>query len=186
MMLRCAWSTVRLFRSSTYLRTRSCTTVAGADYCGVMVSRRAKLFGVRLHLTITTNQVVDQWMLAPASHHDGTLTPALLEESTGLWVLGDNAFHNPMAIAWLQQQREIAVMAVPRRTQTPAWPKSVRQHTNNVRRTIESALSVLGTVFYLEQPGSRSLAGLVRRITTRVLASTLSFVVWAFLPLREN
>ncbi len=87
-----------------------------------------------------------------------------------------------MAVAWLQQQREIAVMAMPRHTQPPAWPKSVRQHTNTVRRTIESALSVLGTVFHLEQPGSRSLVGLVRRITTRVLASTLSFVVWAFLP----
>ncbi len=81
----------------TYMRSRLCTTVAGADYCGVMVSRRAKLFGFRLHLTTTTAQVVDQWMLAPASHHDGTLTPALLDEAAGLWVVGDNAFHNPTA-----------------------------------------------------------------------------------------
>jgi hypothetical protein len=38
----------------TYMRSRSCTTVAGAEYCGALVSRRAKLFGVRLHLTTTT------------------------------------------------------------------------------------------------------------------------------------
>ncbi len=76
-----------------------------------MVSRRAKLFGFRLHLTTTTAQVVDQWMLAPASHHDGTLTPALLDEATGLWVMGDNAFHNPTARDWLQQHRDIALIA---------------------------------------------------------------------------
>ena len=170
----------------TYMRSRSCATVAGAAYCGVMVSRRAKLFGFRLHLTTTTSQVVDQWMLAPASHHDGTLTPALLEDAQGLCVVGDNAFHNPTAIAWLQQHRAIGLVALPRRTAQATWPVPLRQQINNLRRTIESALSVLCTVFHLERPGSRSLAGLLSRITTRLLAYTLSFVVWAFLPLPEN
>lgn len=151
-----------------------------------MVSRRAKLFGFRLHLTTTTNQVVDQWMLAPASHHDGTLTPALLEDAQRVWVVGDTAFHTPTSMDWLQQHRDIALVALPRRTALPAWPKGVRQQVNNVRRTIESALSVLCTVFHLEQPGSRSLAGLVSRITTRLLAYTVSFIVWAFLPMLEN
>jgi len=170
----------------TYMRSRSCATVAGAEYCGVMVSRRAKLFGFRLHLTTTTNQVVDQWMLAPASHHDGTLTPVLLEDAHQLVVVGDNAFHNPTAIAWLQQHRDIALLALPRRTGTQTWPTAVRQQINNMRRTIERALSVLCTVFALEQPGSRSMAGLLSRMTTRLLAYTLSVVVWACLPVLEN
>ena len=170
----------------TYMRSRSCTTVAGADYCGVMVSRRAKLFGFQLHLTTTTSQVVDQWMLAPASHHDGPLTPALLEDAYGLCVVGDNAFHNPTAMAWLQQHREIGLVALPRRTTRPAWPASVRQQVNNLRRTIESALSVLCTVFHLERPGSRSLAGLLSRVSTQLLAYTLPFIVWTFLPIPPN
>ena len=126
----------------TYMRSRACMTVAGADSCGVLVSRRAKLFGFRLHLTTTTSQVVDQWMLAPASHHDGTLPPALLDDAAGLWVVGDNAFHNPMAMAWLQQQREVPLVALPRCTGVHVWPKSLRQQGNTVRRTIESALRV--------------------------------------------
>lgn len=170
----------------TYMRSRSCQTVAGAEYCGVMVSRRAKLFGFRLHLTTTTHQVVDQWMLAPASHHDGTMTPALLEDAPPLVVVGDNAVHNPAAVEWLQQQRQIALVALPRRTANQAWPAPVRQQLNNMRRTIESALSVLCTVFHLERPGARSFAGLLSRIATRLLAYTLSFVVWAFLPTPEN
>jgi hypothetical protein len=125
-------------------------------------------------------------MLAPASHHDGTVTPALLEDAPPLWVVGDNAFHNPTTMAWLRQHRDIALIALPRRMAQPVWPKPVRQQVNTVRRTIESALSVLCTVFHLERPGSRSLTGLLSRITTRLLAYTLSFIVWAFLPMREN
>jgi len=170
----------------TYLRSRSCATVAGAEYCGVLVSRRAKLFGFRLHLTTTTTQVGDQWMLAPASHHDGTLPPALLEDAPPLWVVGDTAFHHPTTMAWLQQHRNIALIALPRRTARHTWPASTRQQVNHVRRTIESALSVLCTVFHLERPGSRRLAGLLSRITTRLLAYTLAFVVWACLPMLEN
>ena len=170
----------------TYMRSRSCATVAGADYCGVMVSRRAKLFGFRLHLTTTTRQVIDQWMLAPASHHDGTLPPALLEDTQELMVIGDNAFHNPTVMNWLQQHRDIALVALPRRRGAQPWPIAVRQQVNKVRRTIESALSVMCTVFHLEHPGSRSLAGLLSRITTRLLAYTLSFIVWTFLPTLKN
>jgi len=46
-------------------------------------------------------------MLAPTSHHAETLTPALVNDTTGVGVLGDTAVHHPMAIAWLQQQREM-------------------------------------------------------------------------------
>ncbi len=168
------------------MRSRSCTTVAGADSGGVMVRRRATLVGFRLHLTTTTPPVVDQWMLAPAAHHAGTLTPALVEDAHGLWVVGDHAFHQPTALDWLQQHRASALVALPRRTGSRAWPKAVRQQVNHLRRTIERALRVLCPVLQLEPPGSRSLAGLLSRVTTRVLAYTLSFVVWTFLPALKN
>ncbi len=165
----------------TYMRSNHCQTVMGSDYCGIMTSRRAKLYGFRIHLTTTTNQVVDQWMLAPAAHWDGKLTPALLEDVAGLWVIGDNAFHDPSAIAWLQQQRHIRLTAIQRQDARTPWPKEVRNCLNKLRRTIESALSVLCTVFHLEQPGSRSLSGLVARLSTRLLAYTLSFLMWTSL-----
>jgi hypothetical protein len=125
-------------------------------------------------------------MVAPASHHDGTMTPALLEDGPPVWIVGDNAFHTPAAEEWLLQQRQIARIARSRRTAGQAWPAPVRHQLNNVRRTIVSALSVLCTVFHVEQLGSRSLAGLLSRVTTRLLAYTLSFIVWAFLPALKN
>jgi len=53
--------------------------VTGSDYFGVMKSRGAKLFGLRLHLTTTTGQVVDDWLLAPAAPHDSQVMPAFFE-----------------------------------------------------------------------------------------------------------
>lgn len=152
----------------TSMRSTLCQTVLGKEYCGIMTSRRAKLYGFRLHLTTTIDQVVDQWMLAPASHWDGKRTPALLEDAAGLWVIGDNAFHDPNAIAWLQQQRHMRLTAVQRRDARTPWPTELRSHLNKLRRTIESALSVLCTVFHIEQPGSRRLSGLVARLSTRL------------------
>jgi len=165
----------------TYTRGRECATVAGAEYCGVMVSRRAKLFGMRLYLTTTTEQVVDQWMLAPAAHRDGKMTPALFEDAYNLWVLGDNAFHDPTSADWLKRQRNITLVAMQRRDFKKRWPKALRRFLNRIRRRIESALSVLCTVFHLEHPGSRSLSGLLTRIATRLLAYNLSFLTCAIL-----
>lgn len=165
----------------TYTRGRECATVVGAEYCGVMVSRRAKLFGLRLYLTTTTEQVVDQWMLAPAAHRDGKMTPALFEDAYNLWVLGDNAFHDPTSADWLKRQRNIILVAMQRRDAKKRWPKALRRLLNRMRRRVESALSVLCTVFNLERPGSRSLSGLLARIATRLLAYNLSFLTCAIL-----
>ena len=165
----------------TYTRGRECATVAGADYRGVMVSRRAKLFGMRLYLTTTMEQVVDQWMLAPAAHRDGKMSPILFEDAYNLWVLGDNAFHDPTSADWLKGQRNIILVAMQRRDFKERWPQALRRFLNRIRRRVESALSVLCTVFNLEHPGSRSLSGLLTRIATRLLAYNLSFLTCAIL-----
>ena len=52
---------------TTYTRGKDNRTVNGSEYFGVAPSKGAKLYGFRLHLTTTTDQVVDDWVLAPAS-----------------------------------------------------------------------------------------------------------------------
>lgn len=101
-------------------------------------------------------------------------------------MIGDNAFHDPSAIDWLQRQRQIRLTAIQRRDAREPWPPLVREHLTRLRRTIESALSVLCTVFHLEQLGSRSLSGLLTRISTRLLAYTLSFLMVSYLPTAGN
>jgi len=50
---------------------------------------------LRLYLTTTTDQVVDDWLLAPASYHNNQVMPALFEQVSERVVLGDGAYDNP-------------------------------------------------------------------------------------------
>ena len=57
----------------TYKRSRHCATLAGPEYYSVMPTHGAKLFGLRLHLTTTLAQIVDQWLLVPAASRDSKM-----------------------------------------------------------------------------------------------------------------
>jgi hypothetical protein len=171
----------------TYGRSAECMTVQGAEYASVMPSRKAKLYGFHVVLTTTLDQVVDQWLLAPAAPHDNKTGRALLSESEWLMVLGDNGFHDPVASAWLQTHRQITLLAPPQaKARKDQWPAELRHLVVHTRRRIESAIAVLATVFHIEQPGSRSLVGLVTRVTSRLLAHAISFRTTELLRQEQN
>jgi hypothetical protein len=181
--------TIRLLDSApifvaTYGRGGDNQTLMGHDYFGVAKSQGAKLFGLRLVLTTFHNQVIDAWVLAPAAHHDSTTMPVLLEDQHALTVIGDGAYHNPTVTGALRNQHNIEVFAPPRRDSThQTWSQALRATVSRFRRPIESAFSILATVFNIEHPQARSLHGLVARISTRILAYTCSFVMNNYLAL---
>jgi hypothetical protein len=162
---------------TTYTRGKDNRTVTGSEYFGVAPSKGAKLYGFRLHLTATTDQVVDDWLLAPASYHDSTVMPAVFEQAHDLLVLGDGAFHHPALEPVWQEQQQIEILAPPRKDSRQPWPKGRRRWIGRMRRRIETVFSVLSTVFHIEQPGAHSLAGLVSRLSTRLLAYNLCFIM---------
>ena len=166
----------------TYARAGQCRTLDGQQFYGVRASGHAKLFGFRLALTTSKDQVVDDWMLVPASHHDSQTLGALFEQRHGLLVLGDGAYTNPV-LAPVLAAHEVEVLSPPRKNSRPelAWPAEHRRFMTRIRRRIETALSVLTQVFDLERPRSRSLAGLVCRVSTRLLAYNLCFITPALL-----
>src|SRR5687768_10517231 len=141
-----------------------------------MVSRHATLFGLRLYLSVSIEQVVDHWLLALAAPWESKVLPALLEDAAGVQVLADNAYHDPGIHHELARKRQIRVWAVPRGDYRPAWPAAFRGLVKRVRERIESAFSILARVFHIQQPGARSLQGAVARVSTRILAYTLLFV----------
>lgn len=170
----------------TYMRGSRCQTVRGAEYCGVIPSKRAKLFGFRLHLTVSWDQVVEDWTLAPASLRETTVLESLLVERCGVTVIGDQGFQSSDQEAWLRQRRGITMLTAQRRTDRVQRPQAARRLLNRARRRIETTLTVLATVFHLERPGSRSLSGLIARIATRILAYTLSFISTTTLLPQQN
>lgn len=166
---------------ATYGRGSRNQTIAGREFFGVAKSHGAKVFGFRLTLTTTVDQVVDRWMLAPASHHDSTTMPAALEELVETLVLGDGAYHNPTMQPVLEDKQGLAFLVPPRKDSAQPWPEPLRQLVSRLRRNIETALSILATVFDIEHPKSRSLHGLIARLSTRLLAYNLCFVMDKYL-----
>lgn len=160
----------------TYGRAGHNRTLSGSEYFGVMPNRKAKLYGLRLYLLTTTEQVVDRWLLAPASRRDCKIMPALLDDRRDLTIFADNAYADPIEAERLRTHQSITVLATPAKNVHQPWPDEFRQWANRFRRRIESAFGVLATVFGIELTGARSLPGLVARVTTRLLAYTLCFV----------
>lgn len=166
----------------TYARAPRNATLAGAEYYSVMSCRKAKLFGLRLHVVITADQVVDRWGLAPAAPQDAKMLPHLLAEHEDLDVYGDGGYHEPLQERDFAREQNVHVWATPRRDSRTPWPEEFRRLATRLRRRVETALSVLATVFHIEQLGARSLDGLKARVATRLLAYNLCFIVPHFLP----
>lgn len=162
---------------ATYGRGGVNQTLAGAEYFGVAASQGAKVFGLRLTVTTTTDQVLDRWMLAPAARHDSATLADALAETTDCLVLADGAYHNPATEALLLDNKNVLLLAPPRQDSTHPWPAASRRLVNRVRRRIETALSIRATVFDIEHPRARSLHGLVSRLSTRLLAYNLCFLM---------
>ena len=128
-------------------------TLVGPEYFSVMVARAAKLFGLRLHLTVAPNGVIEDWCLAPAAVHDSQVMPVLLEDQAGRVVLGDGAYHNP-TVEPVLEAHDVVVFAPPRKDATAVvpWPASLRQQFSRVRQGVETCFSRLSTVFDIQRP----------------------------------
>jgi len=161
----------------TYMRGWQCTTVLGPEYCGIMKSKRAKLFGLRLHLTTMVKQMVDEWLLAPAAYHDVKILPFVLEDGEDLQVILDKAYNDEEQELRLSREHDILLLPLRRKNMKAQWEPDVKAILKRIRRQVETALSVLTQVWNIEWPRARSLSGIIVRIATRILAHTTSFVV---------
>lgn len=159
----------------TYTRGKRCRSVVGSQFFGVVSSKKAKFFGLRLHLTTTDNQIIDEWLLAPAAHHDGKVLEELVFNCSDLWLIGDKAYNDAEKEARFWEKRRILLLPLRKDNHHEPWSSEVRQALGRVRHRVETVFSVLTTAYNIQRPRGRSLAGHVVRIASCILAHTLSF-----------
>jgi len=161
----------------TYPRGACCRSVVGNQYFGVVTSKKGKVFGLRLHLTTTVDQLIDEWLLAPAAVLDPKALEALLQDCQDLTLIGDKIYNDADLEAQLWRTRRILLLPLRKANQKQQWPADIRRILGRVRHRVETVFSVLTTTFNVGRPRGRSLAGHVVRIATCILAHTLSFLM---------
>ncbi|MGA9349541.1 MAG: hypothetical protein WBW48_12180, partial [Anaerolineae bacterium] len=122
-------------------------------------------------------QIVDEWLLAPAAHHDVKILPFVLKDCEDLQVILDKAYNDEKQELRLWREQDILLLPLRRKNMRTQWEPDVKAILKRVRRRVETALSVLTQVWNIEWPRARSLSGIIARIATRILAHTISFIV---------
>ncbi len=159
----------------TYSRGARCTSVVGSQFFGVVTSKRSKVFGLRLHATVTVNQLIDEWLLAPASIPDPQVLDELVWEARDLVLIGDKIYNDAEREERFWRKRRIQLLPLRKDNQKNQWPEGVQSLLGHIRHRIETVFSTLTTAFNVERPRGRSLVGHVVRIATCILAHTLCF-----------
>jgi hypothetical protein len=162
----------------TYTRGSRCRSIPlewRDEWFGVCTSKKSKFFGPRCHLTTTLDQMIDTWLLAPGSYEDRKPMASLLENRQGLGVIGDKGYVSQDLADRLWAEGQHLLLALKRDNQKERWPEGIQKILGYLRHRVETAFSVLTTVFSFERPKSRSLPGLINRVTTKILAHTISF-----------
>jgi hypothetical protein len=145
----------------------------GANY-GKVPSRKATIFGYKLHLLVTLNGVIRDYILAPASVYDLTVGDDLLSQHTDLTVFADKAFISAPLAARLSLQNRIHLFTLPRRNQKVQLPAEVCRLHNAVRQIIETVNGQLSEQFSIRLNQAHSFWGLCTRLLTKLAAHTLS------------
>ena len=160
----------------TYTRGARCQSVDGNDdYFGVVTSKKGKFFGLRLHVTTTVNQLIDDWVLAPGSEPDPDVLDELVFHRRDLTLIGDKIYNDAELEDRLWRKRRITLLPLRKCNQKKQWTTEVRRILGNIRHRVETVFRTVTTVFNIQRPRGRSLAGHVVRIATCILAHTLSF-----------
>jgi len=159
----------------TYTRGDACQSVIGKAYFGVVTSKKGKFFGWRVHTSVTGDQLIDDWIVAPACVPDPQVLAALVEQRRDLTLIGDKIYNDVGLEERLWRKKRILLLPLRKDNQKTQWPEGVQRTLGWLRHRVETVFSTLTTVFNVERPRGRSLAGHLVRIATCMLAHTLSF-----------
>ncbi|MBZ0315642.1 MAG: IS982 family transposase [Anaerolineae bacterium] len=143
----------------------------GATF-GKVSSKKVTIFGYKLHLLVTLNGLILDFVLAPAHASDLAVGQELLVAHTDLEVLGDKAFISTPVATELAQRQRIILRTLPRVNQKQLPPAQRRLH-NQVRQIIETVNGQLAEQFHIELNHAHSFGGLCTRLLTKLTAHTL-------------
>jgi hypothetical protein len=140
---------------------------------GKVITKKQTIFGYKLHLLITLNGVILDFILAPAHVTDLSIGEELLLSHTDRVVLGDKGYISERLARELAEANRLALLTIPRRNQQRQLPKEVARRLNARRQIIETVNGQLTDQLGLARHHAHSFWGLCARLYTKLAAHTL-------------
>jgi hypothetical protein len=141
---------------------------------GICVAKQLRFFGFRLHLLITLEGLIVNFVLAPANESDITLAPEVLEGMLYLVILGDAIYSSPPLIKEMRKAGILMHVLVNRQWHE-ALPKIVEKGIKSTRCLIETVGSQSTRVLKIETNWAKSWRGIETRVLGKLLAHTVGF-----------
>ena len=140
---------------------------------GKVPTKKQTIFGYKLHLLVTLNGIIRDFVLAPASESDVTVGAELLREQEKLVAIGDKGYISAPLAAELRDAHGVVLLTVPRRNQRQQLLPGVAALLNRWRQIIETVNGQLTEQLHLAEHHAHPFWGLCARLYTKLAAHTL-------------
>lgn len=98
-------------------------------------------------MAVTAEQLIDEWVLAPAAAHDVKVLDALVADCHDFILVGDKVYNDTELEERLWRKRRIQLLPLRRSNQKQQWLDAVQRALGRVRHRVETVFSVLTTPF---------------------------------------
>lgn len=154
-------------------RARYCRSFRedGANY-GRCPSKKETYFGFKVHALVTLEGYITTFEVTPASVDDRGGLRDMVENQTGLVILGDKGYTG-RALAADMQKQGVCLMPLKPPSYKEQWPKETRRLIFRLRRRVETVFSQLSEQLNAERVLAKSFRGLCTRLVNKILAHNL-------------
>lgn len=152
--------------------------VGFADY-GVCSSKAMKYFGCKLYAVVSLAGVVLGYMLTSAAPYDNQPLTELLDSMPHhlKLLLGDGAYNDQPLQNYLEQYRNLTLLAPTKVNQQPKRTKKQQKTQNRLRLICETVNAQLQEQLHLSKHYAKTTWGFMTRVATKLTAHSIGMMV---------
>lgn len=148
----------------------------GATY-GKCPSKKETYLGYKLHLVVTLEGLVTDYILTSANIDDRDATWDLPDVFIHHTFFGDKGYTGTDFVSALRTEKGITMLPLKKDNDKIQFPKALRQYIFKKRRRVETSASQLTEQLNIETVRAKSFWGLITRINTKILAYNLCYYI---------
>lgn len=148
--------------------------ISAYSYCA---SKKETYFGLKLHALVTTNGFITNFLLTAANIDDRDAVFELLQNNTSIKILADKGYIGNELETALLKEKNVLLLSLKRKNSKTPLDKHLRNALSKARRRVETTFSQLAEQFNINRVLAKTKCGLMLRITLKILAHNLSFLL---------